>query len=71
MVKSKQEKSKQEKLSIMYSFIKKYTETMQDQNIYPLFSLLVFVIFFVAVLWYVKVLDKKEVEEIKNLPLEQ
>jgi hypothetical protein len=51
----------------MYSFIKKYTETMQDQNIYPLFSLLVFV----AVLWYVKVLDKKEVEEIKNLPLEQ
>ena len=30
----------------MYSFIKKYTETMQDQNIYPLFSLLVFVVFF-------------------------
>ena len=64
-------KNKQEKVNIMYSFIKKYTETMQDQNIYPLFSLLVFVIFFVAVLWYVKVLDKKEVEEIKNLPLEQ
>jgi len=55
----------------MYSFIKKYTETMQNQNIYPLFSLLVFLVFFVAVLWYVKVLDKKEVEEIKNLPLEQ
>jgi len=55
----------------MYSFIKKYTETMQDQNIYPLFSLLVFVAFFVGVLWYVKVLDNKQVEKIKNLPLEQ
>jgi hypothetical protein len=55
----------------MYSFIKKYTETMQDKNIYPLFSLLVFVVFFVGVLWYVKVLDNKQVEEIKNLPLEQ
>ena len=55
----------------MYSFIKKYTETMQDQSIYPLFSLLVFVAFFVGVLWYVKVLDNKQVDKIKNLPLEQ
>ena len=55
----------------MFSFIKKYTETMQDKNIYPLFSLLVFVVFFVGVLWYVKVLDSKQVEKIKNLPLEQ
>ncbi len=55
----------------MYSFIKKYTETMQDINIYPIFSLLVFVAFFVGVLWYVKVMDKEEVDAIKNLPLEQ
>lgn len=54
----------------MYSFIKKYTETMSGQNIYPLFSLLVFVTFFIGVLWYVKTLDKKEVEAIKKLPLE-
>ena len=39
----------------MYSFIKKYTETMQD----------------VGVLWYVKVLDNKQVDKIKNLPIEQ
>jgi cbb3-type cytochrome oxidase subunit 3 len=55
----------------MYSFIKKYTETMQDKNIYPIFSLLIFVLFFLGVLWYVKTLDKNQVEEIKNLPLEQ
>jgi cbb3-type cytochrome oxidase subunit 3 len=55
----------------MFSFIKKYTETMQNANVYPIFSLLVFVIFFIGVLWYVKVMDKKEVDTIKNLPLEQ
>ena len=55
----------------MFSFIKKYTETMQDANVYPIFSLLVFVTIFVGVLWYVKVMDKKEVDTLKNLPLEQ
>jgi cytochrome c oxidase cbb3-type subunit 3 len=55
----------------MYSFIKKYTETMHEVNFYPIFSLLVFVAFFVGVLWYVKVLDNKEVDTMKHLPLEQ
>jgi cytochrome c oxidase cbb3-type subunit 3 len=54
----------------MFSFIKKYTETMDYSTIYPIFSLLVFVAFFVGVLWYVKVMDKKEVDTIKQLPLE-
>lgn len=54
----------------MFSFIKKYTETMENSTIYPIFSLLVFVVFFIGVLWYVKVMDKKEVESIKQLPLE-
>jgi hypothetical protein len=43
---------------------------MEHSTIYPIFSLLVFVAFFVGVLWYVKVMDKKEVEIIKHLPLE-
>ena len=34
-------------------------------------SLLVFIAFFVGVLWYVKLLDNKQVDEIKNLPLQQ
>lgn len=55
----------------MYSFIKKYTETMQDQNIYPIFSLMVFVFFFVGVIWYVTFMNKKEVDVLKNLPLEK
>ena len=55
----------------MFSFIKKYTETMQNANAYPIFSLVVFLTFFIGVLWYVKVMDKNEVDTIKNLPLEQ
>ncbi len=55
----------------MFSFIKKYTETMQEVNFYPIFSLLVFVAFFLGVLWYVKLMDQKQVDAIKNLPLEQ
>ena len=55
----------------MFSFIKKYTETMQNANVYPIFSLLVFVTFFIGVLWYVKVLNNKEVDTMKQLPLEQ
>ncbi len=54
----------------MFSFIKKYTETMQDIQFYPIFSLLVFVAFFIGVLWYVQVMDKNEVNKIKNLPLD-
>jgi cytochrome c oxidase cbb3-type subunit 3 len=54
----------------MFSFIKKYTETMQGIQFYPIFSLLVFVAFFIGVLWYVKVMDKTEVDTLKNLPLD-
>jgi predicted permease len=54
----------------MFSFIKKYTEHMQDIQFYPIFSLLVFVAFFVGVLWYVKVMDKDQLNEIKNIPLD-
>jgi hypothetical protein len=32
----------------MFSFIKKYTETMQGISFYPIFSMLVFVGFFVG-----------------------
>jgi cytochrome c oxidase cbb3-type subunit 3 len=55
----------------MFSFIKKYTETMHDQTIYPIFSLVVFVAFFIGVIWYVKSMDKHEEHQMKNLPLEQ
>jgi len=53
----------------MFKFIRQYAETIQGINIYPIISLLIFLLFFIAVLWYVKKMDKKKVDEIKNLPL--
>jgi cbb3-type cytochrome oxidase subunit 3 len=54
----------------MFKFIKQYAETIRGIDIYPIISLFIFVLFFIAVLWYVKRLDKHKVEEIKNLPLD-
>lgn len=54
----------------MFKFIKQYAETIKGIDVYPIISLLIFLLFFIAVLWYVRKMDKKQVEEIKNLPLD-
>jgi len=54
----------------MFKFIKQYAETIKGIDIYPIISLFIFLLFFIAVLWYVKKMDKKIVEEISNLPLD-
>ena len=53
----------------MFKFIKQYAETITGIDIYPIISMFIFVVFFIAVLWYVKKMDKRKVEEIRNLPL--
>lgn len=47
-----------------------YLDTISDIGIYPMFSLLVFVAFFIGLLWYVFSISKKEVKKISELPLE-
>lgn len=54
----------------MLKFIKQYAESIAGINIYPIISLLIFFIFFVVVLYFVKKMDKNKVDEISNLPLE-
>jgi cytochrome c oxidase cbb3-type subunit 4 len=54
----------------MFKFIKQYVETIGGIDIYPIISLLIFVLFFIGVLWYVRKMDKGKVDEIKNLPLD-
>jgi cytochrome c oxidase cbb3-type subunit IV len=53
----------------MLKYIKGYAETIKNVQIYPIFSLLVFFLFFVAVLYYVKKMSKKQVSELSDLPL--
>jgi cytochrome c oxidase cbb3-type subunit IV len=54
----------------MFRFIKQYAESVDGINIYPIISLLIFFIFFVALLYYVKKMDKETVNEISRIPLD-
>lgn len=54
----------------MFKFIKQYAETIKGIDVYPIISLFIFLLFFIAVIWYVKKLDKRKVEVMKQLPLD-
>jgi hypothetical protein len=54
----------------MFKFIKQYAETIDNVNVYPLFSLFVFFLFFVILLFFVIKMDKKRVEHLSNIPLD-
>jgi cbb3-type cytochrome oxidase subunit 3 len=54
----------------MLKYIKQYAATIKDIDIYPIFSLVVFVLFFIGVLYYVKTMDKGRVNTMKNMPLD-
>lgn len=53
----------------MLKYIKEHAASIDGVNIYPIFSLVVFFIFFVVLLYYVKKMDTNKVEEIRNIPL--
>ena len=54
----------------MLKYIKEHLSGIDGVSIYPIFSLLVFVIFFAVLLYFVIKMDKKRVEEVRNLPLD-
>jgi fructose-specific phosphotransferase system IIC component len=54
----------------MLRFIKHNLTGIDGVAIYPILSLLIFVIFFAVVITYVIRMKKKEVEEISNIPLD-
>ncbi|MBX2887382.1 MAG: CcoQ/FixQ family Cbb3-type cytochrome c oxidase assembly chaperone [Ferruginibacter sp.] len=53
----------------MFKFIKQYTETLTGAEFYPVFSLLVFFLFFVALLIYVFSMRKQDINTMANIPL--
>ncbi len=48
---------------------KNYLETITGVEIYPLFSLIVFFLFFALLTYYVIRADKKRIDELRNIPL--
>ena len=55
----------------MFKFIKQYAETIQGAQVYPMISLLIFFIFFVVLLAYVRRVDKNRVNELSKIPFDQ
>jgi len=55
----------------MFKFIKQYAEGIDGVNIYPMISLVIFFLFFVVLIYYVKKMDKTKVKEISRIPLDQ
>jgi hypothetical protein len=55
----------------MFKFIKQYAEKIDGISIYPVLGQLIFFTFFILVLVYAYKMKKSNVEEMKNLPLDQ
>lgn len=55
----------------MLKFIKHTMETIDGIEIYPILSFIIFFTFFVVVIVLVLTKDKKTIDEISRLPLEQ
>ncbi len=54
----------------MLKFIKHHMETITGIEIYPLISLIIFVVFFIGLFIWVIRADKKEMDELSQLPLD-
>lgn len=54
----------------MFKFIKKYAEGIDHVAVYPMISLLIFFLFFIMLLVYVRKMDKKSILELSNIPLD-
>lgn len=55
----------------MLKFIKHHMETIVGIEIFPLISLVIFFVFFVGLFIYVARADKKQINQISRLPLDQ
>jgi len=54
----------------MLKFIKGNLESIDGVAIYPIISLLIFFIFFVALFWWVFTAKKEYIKEVSNIPLD-
>ncbi len=55
----------------MFKFIKQYASTIENCQVYPMISLIIFFVFFVVLLWFVIKMDKKSVTHLSNIPLDK
>lgn len=54
----------------MLKYIKNHMESIVGIEIYPIISLLIFFIFFVALFWWVITAKKDYINKVSNIPLD-
>ncbi len=54
----------------MLKFVKNHMESITGIEIYPIISLLIFFIFFVALFWWVVTAKKDYIKTVSNIPLD-
>lgn len=54
----------------MLKFVKNHMESITGVEIYPIISLLIFFIFFVALFWWVFTAKKDYIKTVSNIPLD-
>ncbi len=54
----------------MLKYIKGNLENIDGVEIYPIISLLIFFLFFVALFWWVFTAKKDHITEVSNIPLD-
>lgn len=55
----------------MLRFIKEHVATIDGIEVFPIISLLIFFAFFIGLGIYIFKVDKKKIDELKSLPLEE
>lgn len=50
---------------------KYYFEQVHNVEIWPIISLSIFFVFFVGLLWWVFKVDRKFIDQMKNLPIDE
>lgn len=53
----------------MFSFVKKYTESLSGADLYGDVALVVFALVFVAMLWFALRANKNYIHELEQIPL--
>jgi cbb3-type cytochrome oxidase subunit 3 len=54
----------------MLKFVKHHMESITGIEIYPIISLLIFFIFFIALFWWVITAKKDYIKRVSNIPLD-
>jgi cbb3-type cytochrome oxidase subunit 3 len=55
----------------MLKFVKAHMATIDGIEIFPIISLIIFFTFFVGMIIYIAKIKKEDINELKNLPLDE